>query len=466
MAEKTNYTIKVCKDEAEDKNRRLYVSKKAILDKWLSVCSDVNEHGDKQVYEKCLVQAFNLTEFVMDNWIEDMFRTNNQKGNLERIPREREKAWQNGIYRFIEQGVVIDFDEKIGHGYYGKTVILEMLGIVLPKDINTVRKKRNNYAHGTDTYKNATREELDDFPTVLHYMDTLGELLLALKKIPVDMVRPTYETLKLKVGNTLGYDNKYVVLELVEEEKEYRLFAGRDGKTQREVSIKEILPRTDLLDIFRESKEYLLRVVGNGIVRTEDVILKNNACYIVTERVAGQKLYSYVKAHQADNEIKKDLLYQLKKIVTALQNNPNISAEFRESDFVVDAGGDLWLTQYEFGKMQLSPEEVIRRYEMILAIEEEQTEVFEEPEVVTIEEEQSIENSIEIIKAEPVTEEEGSDLERDDKAYVVSAKKNSQGEMVQLDVGSNQNDWSKLCYTIGACGGFLVILWALSMLFS
>ena len=84
MAEpKNNYKIKPYRSEEENENRQLYRSKDNICRKWLSICSDVNEHGNKVIYEKCLVQAFNLTEFVMDNFIEQIAGINHMGWLLE-----------------------------------------------------------------------------------------------------------------------------------------------------------------------------------------------------------------------------------------------------------------------------------------------------------------------------------------------------------------------------------------------
>lgn len=447
MAGNNSYKIKVYKNSDENKNRLLYRSNSAILRKWLAVCSDICEHGDKNKYESCLVQAFNLAEFVMDNYIEDFFYNNKQHDNLEKIPRKGEKPNDNGVYRLIKEDVVIDFYKLLGAGFGGKTEIVESFGVELPKGIHEVRKKRNSYAHGTETYKNATREELDSFETVQYYIDTLGQLLVSLKKLPAEMVNPSYEDMKLQVGSALGHSNKYAVLGLLWEDNKTRLFEGRDGKTQKNILIKEILPCPELLDIYSGSKEYLQKVVGNGIVRTEDVILKNKACYIISERVEGMKLNDYLNVHKDDTEIKKDLLYQVKKIVNAMSKYPNVCSLFCESDFVVDTDGDLWLTQYEYGKQQFKAEEIIRRYEMILDIEE-YTQDEESPEPVVIE-----------------TESKVSEQDTSEPVVKVIESKAADFEAEVKSVERNGNDWYKLIYTLAGCGGFLLILWALSGLF-
>jgi len=491
VADKKNYKIKVYKNDDENKNRQLYHSEKDVLRKWIAVCSDICEHGDKNTYEKCLVQAFNLTEFVMDNYIEDSFKMHRQNDNLVRIPRKDEKPWDNGIYRFVKQDVVIDFYKLLGAGYGGKTEILEKLGVKLPEGIHEVRKKRNSYAHGTETYKNATREELDSFDTVKYYMNTLGQLLVVLKKLPPEMVDPSYEDMKLQVGSALGYGNKYAVLGLLQENEGTRLFEGRDGKTQRDILIKEILPCPNLLDIYRGSKEHLQKVMSNGIVRIEDVIFKNKACYIVSERIEGTKLYDYIKIHNDDAETKKDLLFQIKKIVNAIGKYTDVCSLFRESDFVVDAGGDLWLTQYEYGKQQYGAEEIIRRYEMILGVQpvipekisdsdelkteletvENEVEVIENeakeivPEVI---EELAVEETQpNVIEIEPVVEESVANTEVFESVETYEqeekAKRNVvEYEMEVVETESNPNDWYKLLYTLVACGGVLLILWAIS----
>jgi len=468
VADNKDYKIKVYKNDDENKNRQLYKNKNDILRKWVAVYGDVDEHGDKNVYEKCLVEAFNVTEFVMDNFIEEVFNENKRKNNLKRISKKDEKPWYNGTYLFLDRNVEIDFYKLLNCGYSGKTEIVEKMGRVLPEHIHIVRQNRNKYAHGTDTYKNSTREELDSFDTVKLYMKTLGELLVAMGKLPKEMVEPTYEDMRLQVGGTLGYGNKYAVLNLIKENSEIRLFEGRNGKNQKDIYVKEILPRPDLLRCYQGSKEHLAKVVGNGIVRTEDVILRNKACYIVTERVTGTKLYDYLKQHQDDTETKRDLLYQIKKIVTGLTKYPDISSEFKESDFIVDVGGDVWLTEYEYGRMEISPEEIIGQYELILAVEEEHAESIE-PEVCEQEEIKEEEIKEEEIKEEKIEEEKSEEekieeeFEEDTNVYMVSSSaKGVTDTIIQIDTSSNENNWFKLFYTIGACTGILLILWAVA----
>lgn len=460
MEDKKDYKIKVTRGDEENQNRQLYKSKSEILRKWLDVCSDICKHGDKNIYEECLVQAFNMCEFVMDNYIEDVFEDNRKSDNLIKIEKNNNYNKNNksdDVYKFIKQNVEINFTKLINSGFAGKTEILEKLGVKLPIGINEVRKKRNNYAHGTETYKSATREELNSFKTVQRYIDTLGQLLVGMEKLNQEQLRPTYEDLKLQVGKTLGYQGKYVVLGLLKEDEKSRVFEGRNTKSQKEILIEEILPCPELLAIYNGSKEYLQKVMGNGIVRTEDVILKNKACYIVLERIEGIKLYDYLKIHKDDLERKKDLLYQIKKIVNTMARYSGVCSDFCESDFIVDAEGDVWLCRYKFGKQKVGVTEIIRRYEMILDIE---------PKV-----EPKVEPKIEP-KVEPVKEVEpeivvpdtpkGSEIEE----KVPSRKSNLVDyEMEVMGQESNPNNWYKFFYTVLVCGSILLVLWVISGMF-
>lgn len=485
MADKKDYKINVTRGKEENQNRQLYKAKDAILRKWLDVCSDICEHGDKKVYEECLVQAFNLCEFVMDNYIEDVFYANRKSDNLVRIPKKGENTDDNGVYKFIEQDVVIDFQKQIKYGFAGKTEILEKLGVQLPKGIKEVRQKRNNYAHGTETYKNATREELNNFETVQFYIDTLGQLLVGMKKLNKEKVKPTYEELKLQAGKTLGYQGKYAVLSLLKEDEKSRLFEGRDTNSQKNILIKEILPCPELFDIYSGSKKCLQKVMGNGIVRTEDVILKNKACYIVSERIEGTRLYDYLKLHNDDSKIKKDLLYQIKKIVNTMGKYPDVCSGFCESDFVVDTSGDVWLTSYQYGKMKVDGAEIVRRYEMILAVEPEvetvEPEVFEpEEEMVEIDEcvsEEVVEAKSSVKEVIEVKHNVVEDVRETETQVVVPKVSENEVKVINRSANvvdyeievmgqeCNPNNWYKFLYTLMACGSVLLALWGISTLF-
>ena len=518
MAEpKNNYKIKPYRSEEENENRSLYRSKDNIRRKWLSICGDVNEHGNKVIYEKCLVQAFNLTEFVMDNYIEQLFNAANSQDNLKKIEKKTDKAkdkWnkgkreENGIYEFIQQNVTIDFEKQFGFGYSGKTEILERLGHTLPEYIVEVRKNRNKYAHGTDTYKNSIRDEVNSYETIKRYMKTLGELLVVMKKLPKECIDPSYEELKLQVGKAVGHEDKYVALTLVSEDEKGRLFYGKNSSTQRPVSIYEMVPTKNILDIYHRNQKELIQVVGNGIVRTEEVLLKNKTCYIVTEKIEGDLFSLYLRAHRNDTNIKKDLMYQVEKILRNIYKYPNITTQFRETDLVVDSLGDLWLTQYEIGKKQFPEKEFLRRYRLILGIEEEKeepqaevkatpqpqkmevkeepvkaAEVIKEREVVrkvqkeTVKENKSILEPVGIVEEpeEKVYKEYSvwttmpdakgrSNQEKGEEVFRISASKHPkvQDVMVQVEMGNNPNNWAKLWGTLGACSGILIILWAIS----
>ena len=382
---KNNYKIKPYRSEEENENRNLYRSKDNIRRKWFSICSNVNEHDNKGIYEKCLVQAFNLTEFVMDNFIEQLFDTAKNQNNIKKIentnPDKKEDKWkkgkkeESGTYFFIKENVTIDFDTQFKNGYFGKTQILEKLGYKLPQHIHEVRKNRNKYAHGTDTYKNSIRDEVNNFETIVRYINTMGELLVMMKKLAPNQVNPSYEELKLQVGKAVGHEDKYVALTLVREDEKERVFYGKDSSNQREVCIYELIPPKNILDVYHQSKKELVKVAGSGIVRTEEVLLKNKTCYIIKEKIQGDTLPQYLRKQNKDIDVRKDMLYQVEKIIRNIYKYPNISTSLRETDLIVDGQGDLWLTQYELGKKQISQQEFVRRYRLILDIQEEITEM-------------------------------------------------------------------------------------------
>lgn len=519
MAEpKNNYKIKPYRSEEENENRKLYRAKDNIRRKWFSICSDINEHGNKLIYEKCLVQAFNLTEFVMDNYIEQLFDTANSQNNLRKIEKpkpddkyKKGKKEENGKYLFIRENVTIDFDILLGYGYSGKTQILEKLGHTLPEYIHEVRQNRNKYAHGTDTYKNSIRDEVNSYETIVRYMNTMGELLVMMKKMLPDQVNPSYEELKLQVGKAIGHEDKYVALTLVGENEKERIFYGKNSVSKREVCIYELVPTENILEIYHRNREELMKVSGSGIARCEEVLLKNKTCYIVKEKIEGDTLTQYLRKQKNDIDVRKDMLYQVERIIRNIYKYSNITTELKETDLMVDEQGDLWLTRYELGKKQLSQAEFIRRYRLILGIEEERTQMplgpkSSEEEKNSKEENVSLESKMAEMtekfaqaNAEPAvrnhldsTEElkqEEKDTEPKEQQYtkapeivqepvveevkqetVRQEQKQEPREnlgkttdaVIQLEVGSNTNQWAKLWGTLGVCSGILLILWAIS----
>ena len=520
MAEpKNNYNIKPYRSEEENENRKLYRAKDNIRRKWFSICSDINEHGNKLIYEKCLVQAFNLTEFVMDNYIEQLFDAANDQNNLRKIekPKTDEKSKkgkkeENGKYLFIKENVTIDFDILLGYGYSGKTQILEKLGHKLPEYIHEVRQNRNKYAHGTDTYKNSIRDEVNSYETIVRYMNTMGELLVMMKKMSPSQVNPSYEELKLQVGKAIGHEDKYVALTLICENEKERIFYGKNSASKRDICIYELVPTENILEVYHHNREELMKVTGSGIVRTEDVLLKNKTCYIVKEKIEGDTLTQYLRKQKNDIDVRKDMLYQVERIIRNICKYPNIKTELKETDLIVDEQGDLWLTRYELGKKQLSQPEFIRRYRLILGIEEERTEMPLSPQLSAEEksakeDEESLKTKVAEMKekfAQANTESAiRNDLDNTEEVKLAKEKnieskeqqyeeapeavwepaveevkretvrqeqkqepKESIGKttdaVVALEMGSNSNQWAKLWGTLGICGGILLILWAVS----
>ena len=90
--------------------------------------------------------------------------------------------------------------------------------------------------------------------------------------------------------------------------------------------------------------------------------MKNHTCYIIRERVEGISLQEYIHSTKLTNENKRLILNQIKKICTTLKKFPNIISSFNETDFIIDASNDIWLTNYLYGEENWRIEEIGRAH--------------------------------------------------------------------------------------------------------
>lgn len=406
-------------------NKLMYKESEELIRKWISIYRKVNEHGDKRVYERLLTEAFNLTELVLDNYI-DYFK--NEKFKPEQI-----KVVDKDVYLFPGYEKPISF--RSATGFAGKIIVMEKLGFHLPNEIQQVRTVRNKYTHTTETYKDSEAIELNDFKTFKLYIATLGKTICAVRALPKARMYPDYEGLKLHEGDTLGKKNEYSVLELIHEGKNSRVFLGRSSILNDEVKIVELIPSGNPKVLYDSCRE-LLKVRGNGIVRTLDVVFENQTCYLIHEHIKGQALKEYIVGNELSLEQKEYIFKQIQNIIRTVGGYPNLYVNFNSKNLVVDDRENIWLTLYRVGESRMEEKAILDMYKEELGLN-----IVKREDVIEIE-----------------TEETSTEIESTEQKEDIET-------VVQLnlsEIAYVENDYKKLGKVVGVCSIILFLLWAIS----
>lgn len=445
--------IKFSKNKDEDANRKKYQKKEEIHRKWLKIHGKLNEHGYLALYESVIKEAFNLTEFVMTNYLETFF---DQRKNLPDTKHIRDRVY---TYEGYEQPIDWGLLDK---GFAGKTELLEKVKINLPKGIDKVRKLRNTMIHGTESYVAIDTELLKDYAWVEEKVRILGELLIAMRKMPQTILTPDYQAVKAGVGDVIGYNNDFTLLEILREDGRERIFRSRESESGRDVTVTELVTEGKMpSEDYRKFAESLCSVRGNGIARTISVIYENKTVYIVRERVEGKPLDRYLADQNPDDEQKRDLRYQLRSIFKTLDKYPKITAGLRKEDLLVDDDGMVWLVGYVLGGSTENQKALLAGYETILSVpEKEQESVAPEQEIKP-----SIENDCEEVpevseeilqprepEKEPEKETVISDVQ--EVAFVQDTPATEPEEIAP--------NWMKLWVTLGSCACVILLFWAIA----
>ena len=414
-----------------DINKLMYKDSEELIRKWISIYRKVNEHGDKRVYERLLTEAFNLTELVLDNYLDYI---KNEKFRPEQV-----QIVDKEVYLFPGYDKPISF--RSASGFAGKIIVMEKLGFHLPNEIQQVRMVRNKYTHTTETYKDSEAVELNDFKTFKLYISTLGKTICAIRALPKARMYPNYEGLKINEGDTLGKENEYSVLELIRESSHSREFRGRSTILNDEIRIVELVPGKNVKALYDSNRE-LLKLRGNGIVRTLDVVFENQTCYLIQETIQGKSLEEYLTCNEFSRERREYIFKQLENLAHLADSNPRLYFNFNSKNLVVDELENVWLTLYRFGGLQVNTRAILEHYQerLGLTIVEEKEVIPDEADILSCK-----------IEAEEITIEECT------KSNIANVN-----ESRELEANDIENDYRKLGIVLGVCSIILAVLWAIS----
>lgn len=450
--------IRFSKNKDEDANRKKYQKKDEIQRKWFKIQGKLNEHGYTGLYESAIKEAFNLAEFVMTNYLEFFF---NQRKNLPETKNVRDKVY---TYEGYEQPIDWGLLDK---GFAGKTELLEKVKVTLPQGTDKVRRLRNTMIHGTESYVAIDTELLKDYEWVEEKVTILGELLLAMRKISPEILRPTYADLKAKVGDVIGYNNDFTLLEVLREDSKERVFRGKESESGQDVIVTELVSEGNMpVSRYRELTDKLRKVRGNGIARTVSVVFENKTAYIVREKIEGRTLERYLAEQKPNDEQKKDILYQIRNVFKSLDKYPNVGVGFHKEDLLIDDDGIVWLTGYGIGKNPVYQSSLLEGYEVMLRVSKE----VKEPEKPVEEVQEETEILVQRTPVQPMPEQNEQQDSYEEASAVYELKASSVSEEVQpvdeqeneIPTKVNGNNWNKLWITLGSCACVVLLFWAIA----
>ncbi len=443
--------------DSRRENKKLYKTPNEVLRKWISIYRKVAKYGERSVNERILSEAFNLTELLMDNYIDDFSTANwSQAKRVEERPK---------IFEYPDLDITIDYGLRTS--FKGKTMILEKIGLSLPSDLNEVREVRNFYTHSTNTFKEREAKELDDYHTFQRYVLALGRTVGKVSGLTDKELFPEYTKLKLQEGMEFGKNDEYLALERCGSNDNERIFIGKSSRINEEVYIVEIVPK-NLTDSNIIRYKALFKIRKNGLARLIDLVYENKTIYLIFEKISGVSLQRYLAMADISIEKRQQLYCQIESLIASVVKQ-GIYASFNPKNLVLDEEGLLWLQQYgtEFKELNIGQ---TRKYCLtVLDLNEmpQSNEVVKESKPIGENNMFNSEERTEIVVNTPKTAEHTEIVVNAPKSLehmeiVVNTPKSKRQEMMSEEPQVAPNNYNRLWAVLSGSVGILVVLWIIS----
>ena len=275
-------TASVRQQNTRARSRERYRDRDRVAEKWLDQYGNMSLEGDYGCNQRCLQETFNMVDIVMENTVNEYIHTYTPV----KVRKEEYKTWY--LYKNSEGGT---FEFYYPTTFAARTTVLRQMGYPLPEELDTVRKLRNETAHGNQTVVMQNRSL--DYEVIRKAMTTLADVLILTGMLDPGLREPSFEQLRVREGDTLQR-GAYTVGRLTSEGGMGRVYEGIQKHMGRRVTLKELKPGTYSRNTIRYERDVLLRLHNDHIPHVYDMFFENGTYYIVMSYVNGVTLENYV----------------------------------------------------------------------------------------------------------------------------------------------------------------------------
>ena len=265
--------------------RERYSDRKNVENKWLDQYGNMSFDGDYRQNLDCVQEVFNLVDVVMENTINEYLHTH--------TPVNTRKEGYRNWYAFQNStGQVFSF--WYPQSFADRTSVLREMGYPLSEKLDTVRKLRNETAHGNQTVvlQNTTLS----YAETRKAMTAMADALILLGMLDADLREPSFDRMRVHAGDLLQR-GVYTVGDLAGEGGMSRVYSGVQKNTGRKVAIKELKPAAFSLDQLLHERDVLLRLHNDHIPHVYDMFFENGTYYMIMSYVEWVTLEKYILCH-------------------------------------------------------------------------------------------------------------------------------------------------------------------------
>ena len=314
-----------------------YRDKKNVESKWLDQYGSMSFSGDYSQNQKCLQEVFNMLDIVMENTINEYIDTHTPV----KIRKEEHRTW----YLFEK-----DSDNTFAFWYpqtfAQRTYVLRLMGYPLSRNLDRVRKIRNETAHGNQTVVLQNRSL--DYEETKTAMTDMADALILLGALPAGLREPPFDSMRVHEGDTLQR-GAYTVGALAGEGGMSRVYEGIQKHMGRKVAIKELKPDTFSFDQILHERDVLLRLHNDHIPHVYDMFFENGTYYMIMSYVEGITLEEYVtRKYPLPMDFVMSVSSALLDILSYL-HSPNVRVVFTDlspDNIMIDKEGVPWLIDF------------------------------------------------------------------------------------------------------------------------
>lgn len=321
------------------KKHDLYQDYQSVTQKWIKIYGNLSAFCEIDRYIECIKEAFNLVDIVMGNIL---YKCRQRPY----VNKYQIKVGRNGnpIYGYEYEDVngIVDYSE--GYNFFGKSRLLEQLNYNIPKELDATREIRNFIEHNTKTIVGEYFREAFQHDKILMCMDNLGATLVALGMLSSFDIRPSFDKLKVKTGDELGYSAEYVVGRLISDSGKSRVYEGTHKRLNRKVAIKELKPQTYAEQQLMYEKDFLVGINHSQIPKIYDIVAQNSTYYIIMEFIEGIGLQEYYNRNNLDVLGKTNIIKEIIDILKYIHNDKfMVYEELKPDNIMIDNNDKVYL---------------------------------------------------------------------------------------------------------------------------
>lgn len=307
-----------------------------VKDKWIREYKKISVDGDYQRNRACLMEVFNMLDFVMQNRLDDEMNKHVQ------LPDQVYRGKVQWSFHLEEYDRIIRFYPPTS--FKSRAYALNQFGYHISEDIeDDMRRIRNITAHGVET---VVREYVKlDYEYTRSLMRMMAAALINLGMLDESLMDPTFDILRVKEGEII-HDGTYLIESFIAEGGSGRVYCGNQLKLNRKVAVKELKPGSfDKTQIAKECR-ILVSLKHEQIPQIIDTFGENGTYYIITEYVDGITIEQYMSKYVIEDSDVLNLGIQLSSLVGYLHGQGIIYSDIKPQNIMINRFGQLRLIDF------------------------------------------------------------------------------------------------------------------------